>query len=100
MSRMFKAQFSVDENLNFIVLESLRCKGFEIANYTEEYYAKVEILTHPLDHRTMRLVKPEFINSLPFYIKEVTLRNQNSPNFDFADMHLEARWQIYFFYSH
>ena len=62
--------------------------------YTEEYNAKVAMLTHPLDHGTMRLVKREFINGLPFHIKEVILRNHNYPDFDLADVQLEARRQM------
>lgn len=62
--------------------------------YTEEYNAKLAMLTHPLDHGTLRLVKHEFIKGLPFHIKEVILLNHNCPNFDLAVVQLEARRQM------
>lgn len=68
MSRTFEWYFFVEENVILNDLDSLRCQGFNIAKYTEEYNAKAVRLTHPLDHGTMTLVMRELINGLPFLL--------------------------------
>lgn len=64
----------------------MRCANFDIAKFIEDYNNKVSLLPLPLDAGTERIVKKEFINGLPFHVKEFVVRSTNYPIYTLTDV--------------
>ena len=72
----------------------MRCVNFDILKYVDDYNTKVALLSLPIDHGTERLVKKEFVQGLPFHIKEYILRYPTYPHLSLTELQLETKRQM------